>query len=258
MTSDTTGPRSAGDPHSARDRLILALDFPTPDEALAMAGRFRGRLAWAKVGMELFTAAGPSLVRQLEDRGLKVFLDLKFHDIPNTVAGAAAAATELGVAMFNVHASGGREMMAGAVDAARSRASALGVASPLVLAVTVLTSIDQETLNREVGLAGGVADHVERLARAARDAGCDGVVASPQEVARIKAACGPTFVTVTPGVRPRGSDAGDQRRTLTPGEALQAGADYLVVGRPVTQAPDPVAALESILSEMEEAAPHAR
>lgn len=257
MIKATADPRDAGDPRSARDRLILALDVPTPDEALALAGRFRGRLAWAKVGTELFTAAGPSLVRQLEDRGLKIFLDLKFHDIPNTVARAAAAATELGVAMFNVHASGGREMMAGAVEAAHSRALALGVVPPLVIAVTVLTSIDQETLNREVGLAGGVADHVERLALAARDAGCDGVVASPLEVERIKAACGPTFVTVTPGVRPRGNDAGDQRRTLTPGEALQAGSDYLVVGRPITRALDSVAALESILSEMEEAASHA-
>ncbi len=250
--------KEAAGPRSARDRLILALDFPAPAEALALASRFRGRLAWVKVGMELFTAAGPNLVSQLEDRGLKVFLDLKFHDIPNTVARAAAAATELGVAMFNVHASGGQEMMAGAVEAARSRASDLGITPPLVIAVTVLTSLDQGTLNREVGLAGGVADHVERFALAARDAGCDGVVASPREVERIKAACGPNFVTVTPGVRPLGNDAGDQRRTLTPGEALQAGSDYLVVGRPVTQAPDPAAALESILSEMEEAASHAR
>jgi len=250
--------KEAAGPRSARDRLILALDFPAPAEALALASRFRGRLAWVKVGMELFTAAGPNLVSQLEDRGLKVFLDLKFHDIPNTVARAAAAATELGVAMFNVHASGGQEMMAGAVEAARSRASDLGITPPLVIAVTVLTSLDQGTLNRDVGLAGGVADHVERFALAARDAGCDGVVVSPREVERIKAACGPNFVTVTPGVRPLGNDAGDQRRTLTPGEALQAGSDYLVVGRPVTQAPDPAAALESILSEMEEAASHAR
>ncbi|MGE5589679.1 MAG: orotidine-5'-phosphate decarboxylase [Bacillota bacterium] len=257
MTGHTAGPRSLGDPRSARDRLILALDVPTPEEALALAGRFRGRLAWVKVGMELFTVGGPSLVRQMGDRGLKIFLDLKFHDIPSTVARATAAATELGVAMFNVHAAGGREMMASAVDAARSRASALGIAPPLVIAVTVLTSIDQGTLNREVGLAGGVADHVERFALAARDAGCDGVVASPLEVQRIKSVCGPTFIAVTPGVRPSGNDAGDQRRTLTPAEALRAGSDYLVVGRPVTRAADPVAALESILSEMEEATAHA-
>lgn len=249
-------PRSTGEPRSARDRLILALDFPTADEALAMAGRFRGRLAWTKVGMELFTAAGPSLVRQLEERGLKVFLDLKFHDIPNTVARAAAAATELGVSMFNVHAAGGREMLAGAVDAARDRAAALGMAPPLVIAVTVLTSLDQETLNRQVGLAGSVADHVERFALAARDAGCDGVVASPQEVERVKAVCGSGFLAVTPGVRPQGNDAGDQRRTLAPAQALHAGSDYLVVGRPVTRAADPVAALESILSEMEGATSH--
>lgn len=254
-----------------RDRLILALDMPSPEAALSLVdavsptespagqlpGVVRRRLAWVKVGHELFTAGGPDVVRALRQRGLRIFLDLKYHDIPNTVARAAEAATGLGVAMFNVHAAGGREMMAAAVAAARRRSEELGLPRPLVVAVTVLTSLDQTALHREVGLSGTVEAHVERFALAAREAGCDGVVASPREVERVKAACGPNFLTVTPGVRPGGAEAGDQRRTLTPGGAILAGADYLVVGRPISQAPDPAAALERILTEMEEALIHA-
>ena len=225
----------------ARDpRLIVALDYPQAAPALALAARLDPALCRLKVGKELFTAAGPALVEALQQRGHEVFLDLKFHDIPNTVAGAVRAAAGLGVWMVNVHASGGRRML----EAARA-AVAAPVRPPLLIAVTVLTSLERADL-AETGLDIEPAAQVDRLAALSRDCGLDGVVCSAQEAARLRALCGPAFRLVTPGIRPASSEAGDQRRTMTPADALAAGADYLVIGRPITGAPDPAAALADI------------
>jgi orotidine-5'-phosphate decarboxylase len=197
----------------------------------------------------LFTAEGPVVVRYLVAIGKKVFLDLKFHDIPNTVRAGARQAAQLGVTMFNVHASGGRKMMEAALEGARSVGH--GKARPRVLAVTLLTSLASQDLE-ELGLSGSPEDVVVRLARLAQSAGLDGVVASPREIAAIRNACGPSFLIVTPGIRPA-TAADDQVRIATPEHAIQAGADYLVVGRPITEAADPVAAADAIVGEMEKA-----
>lgn len=223
--------------------LIVALDYDNPEDALAMAARLDPRTTRVKVGKELFTRAGPSLVERLVDEGFDVFLDLKFHDIPNTVAGAVRAAAALGVWMVNVHASGGRRMMEAARDALA------GVADgdrPLLTAVTVLTSMGPDDL-AEIGVQAAPADHVRRLARLAREAGLDGVVCSGQEAEMLRADLGPDFALVTPGIRPAGSDAGDQTRVLTPAQAVAFGVDYIVVGRPVTRAGDPAVAAQAIL-----------
>lgn len=232
------------------DRLLIALDTSTPAEAVALADRLRGAVSGFKIGSQLFTAAGPSVVRTLVERGDRVFLDLKFHDIPNTVAGAVASASDLGVWMLNVHASGGPAMLEAARQAAHDRARGAGQ-RPLVIAVTVLTSLDAAAL-AAIGLAASPLDQAVRLARLAQAAGLDGVVASPQETAAIRAACGPAFLIVTPGIRGGGAASGpdDQRRTLTPAEAVRAGSSYLVVGRPVTGAPDPRKAAELICREL--------
>jgi len=225
--------------------IIVALDFPDAAGALAVARRLAPPTCALKVGKELFTAEGPALVRELVDRGFRVFLDLKFHDIPNTVAQACAAATRLGVWMLNVHASGGPAMLAAAREAVDRAAAGTGRAKPHLIAVTVLTSLRAADLS-----ATGIADVPEvqalRLAKLAQTNGLDGVVCSSREAATLRAACGPQFLLVTPGIRPAGADAHDQARTATPSEAIAAGADYLVIGRPITQAPDPQAALESI------------
>jgi orotidine-5'-phosphate decarboxylase len=223
---------------SPKDRLIVALDVPSGGEALALAARLQGHVGVLKVGKQLFTATGPDVVRRLVSGGSKVFLDLKYHDIPNTVAGAVAAAAELGAAFVTVHALGGRRM----IEAAAAAASGSGTR---ILAVTVLTSQDDASL-ADVGLAGPVDAAVERLALLARSAGAHGVVASPREIATVRRACGPAFLVVTPGVRPAGSAADDQARTATPAAAIAAGADYLVIGRPITGAPDPAAAADAI------------
>lgn len=225
-------------------KIIVALDFSDADSALALVARLDPALCRLKVGKELFTAAGPDLVRTLVARGFEVFLDLKFHDIPNTAAAACRAAAGLGVWMLNVHASGGRRMMAAAQAALADLPK-----PPLLIAVTVLTSMSAEDLG-EVGISAAPADQVLRLARLAHACKLDGVVCSAQEAAMLRAELGAGFRLVTPGIRPAGAEAGDQRRVMTPAEALCAGATDLVIGRPVTAAADPLAALERIQSDI--------
>jgi orotidine-5'-phosphate decarboxylase len=230
--------------------LIVALDVGSAAEAVALTNTLRGAVGGFKIGKQLFTAEGPAIVRQLASDGDRVFLDLKFHDIPNTVAGAIASAVQTGAWMVNVHASGGRAMMTAAAEAAISSAERFARERPLVLGVTVLTSLDDKAI-AEVGISGPARDQVIRLARLAKDCGLDGVVASPLEIQDIRAACGEDFVIVTPGIRPasrRPDD--DQVRTMEPSEALAAGAHYLVIGRPITGAPDPRAAAEAIAGEL--------
>jgi orotidine-5'-phosphate decarboxylase len=230
-------------PMKPQDRIIVALDVSSAEEARALVDRLSGRVGMFKIGSQLFTAAGPAFVRELSARGEKVFLDLKYHDIPNTIAGAVSAACQLGVSLVDVHALGGREMLEAAV-------SALPAMGARLLAVTILTSMNEHG-HGEIGLEGHVADSVRRLARLSCDAGLDGVVASPHEVGQVREACGRDFLIVTPGIRPAGSEAGDQARAATPRAALDAGADLLVVGRPITAAPDPARAVEKLISELE-------
>ena len=229
------------------DQLLVALDVETRAQALGLADMLGGCVGGFKIGSRLFTAEGPDIVRALADRGERVFLDLKFHDIPNTVATAVAAAANLGVWMVNVHASGGTAMMRAAADAAREAAAKHGTPAPIVIAVTVLTSMNQAAL-RETGIVVDLMDQVLRLAELTKDAGLDGVVASPLETAAIRQRFGADFTIVTPGIR-GGAAAGDkqdQQRTMGPADALAAGASYLVVGRPIIGEPDPRAAAESI------------
>ncbi|MAT91498.1 MAG: orotidine-5'-phosphate decarboxylase [Halioglobus sp.] len=227
-----------------KDAVIVALDYPGAQDALDMATRLSPELCRLKVGKELFTRAGPALVEQLQAQGFEIFLDLKFHDIPNTVAGAVRAAADLGVWMINVHAGGGRRMM----EAAREAVDA-GTHRPLLIGVTVLTSLSDADL-AELGYAETAAQRVTRLAALAADSGLDGVVCSAQEAATLRAQRGDAFKLVTPGIRLAGDAAGDQRRVLTPGQALALGADYLVVGRSVTAAPDPLDALQRVRAEL--------
>ena len=229
----------------AADRICVALDFPARDEALAMALRLTGRVGWLKVGLEAFTSAGPTLVHDVAAAGggARVFLDLKFHDIPATVAGAVSAAARSGAAMVNVHASGGRAML----EAAREAATRAGLEK--LIAVTLLTSIDAESL-RELPMSGAPAEVATRLAVLAKACGLDGVVCSATDLPQIRAACGPSFLTVVPGIRPAGAGVQDQKRVATPSGAVAAGADILVIGRPITGAKDPVEAVEAIAAEM--------
>ncbi len=233
----------------ARDRLIVALDVATAAEAQKIVDHVGRSATTFKVGKQLFTAEGPAFVRKLVASGLKVFLDLKFHDIPNTVAAAVRSAAGLGVSMLTVHASGGAKMLRAAADAAKEAKT-----PPLVLAVTVLTSLGDADL-QEIGTSGRAADQVLRLAELARNNGCLGVVASPQEVRKLREMLGTGFAIVTPGVRPAGAEVGDQARIATPGDAIRNGATYLVVGRPITEAKDPAKAAEAILKEIETANP---
>jgi orotidine-5'-phosphate decarboxylase len=236
------------------DQLLIALDVATAAEALQLADTLRGAVGGFKIGNQLFTAEGPAIVRTLAGRGDRVFVDLKFHDIPNTVAGAVAAAASLGAWMVNVHASGGVKMMQAAAEAAHRTAAAAGRPAPRVIAVTVLTSMNAETLS-ETGVRAPVVEQVSRLAKLAQQAGLDGVVASPQETSVIRALCGDRFDIVTPGIRggAAATSKDDQERTMSPGEAIAAGASYLVVGRPVVAAPDPRAAAERIAGEIRSA-----
>jgi orotidine-5'-phosphate decarboxylase len=226
-------------------RVIVALDVADEAAALALAARLDPKLCRVKVGKELFVAAGPSVVARLQERGFEVFLDLKFHDIPNTVAGACRSAARLGVWMVNVHASGGEAMMRAAREAVAAVAR-----PPLLVGVTILTSLGDADLEK-VGFGGTAAENVVRLARLARASGLDGVVCSAQEARELRAATGSDFLLVTPGIRLPGAGADDQSRTVAPLEAVRLGANYLVIGRPITQAADPAAALESIRNSLE-------
>ncbi len=236
----------------AKDRIILALDVPTREAALALAEKVKDRVGGFKIGMELYNACGPAILKEFQALGAKVFVDLKFHDIPNTVASASRVLTRLNAWMFNVHASGGREMMEEAVKAARAEAEALGRPQPVLLAVTVLTSMDLTQL-REVGVAAAtVEEQVVKLAKMAQECGLNGVVCSPREAAAIRKACGENFILVTPGIRPAWSAAGDQKRITTPKDALKLGSTYMVIGRPIAKAGDPAAAAQKIIDELEE------
>jgi orotidine-5'-phosphate decarboxylase len=237
---------------SMRERLILALDVSDLAQVESLVRLLAPEIGMFKVGKQLFTYAGPQAVRLIQQLGGEIFLDLKFHDIPNTVAKAASEATRLGVKMFNVHASGSLEMMRSTVREVRRVCRQEKLRRPIMLAVTVLTSLNQDDLKR-VGLDVKVADQVVRLALLSKEAGMDGVVASPHEVADIRAACGRRFVIVTPGIRPRDGQRNDQQRVMTPREAVEAGVDYIVVGRPILEAKDPVGAARSIVAEMEQA-----
>jgi orotidine-5'-phosphate decarboxylase len=231
---------------TSKGRLAVALDFPDEIEALKLVDRLNGACQWFKVGMELYYAAGNRIVHKLRDRGFSVFLDLKLHDIPNTVAGAVRSATQAGASLLTVHAGGGGAMMSAAAEAA----SAPG--SPRLLAVTVLTSMDASEL-AAIGITVSPAEQVLRLARLAQTSGIDGMVCSPEEVAALRKQTGPDTLLVIPGIRPTGSAIGDQKRIATPAEAIAHGASMLVVGRPITRAADPAQAAQAILQEIEHA-----
>ena len=226
-----------------RSRLIVALDVSTAAAAQKIVAAVGDSALTYKVGMQLYTAEGPGVVRDLVASGRKVFLDLKYHDIPNTVQSAVREAAQLGVSMLTVHASGGGKMLRAAVEGARSKADLI------ILAVTVLTSLDQAGLN-ESGIEGSVEDQAQRMARLAASCGCQGIVSSAKEAPALRAQLGPDFVIVTPGIRPAGSAHGDQARVVTPAEAIAAGASHIVVGRPITEAADPAAAARAILDQM--------
>jgi orotidine-5'-phosphate decarboxylase len=238
---------------NADNKLIVALDVDHISRARELVASLRNVAGMFKVGMQLFTNAGPSFVREIIDSGCEVFLDLKYHDIPNTVAAAGVEAARLGVSIFNVHAAGGSEMMRRTAESVTEFVEREGLRRPKVIAVTVLTSVNAEVLG-EIGIDNAPAQQVCKMAQLALKSGLDGVVASPQEVVEIrKAIADPNFLVVTPGVRPPASSTNDQKRIMTPGEAIRAGSDFLVVGRPIIDQPDPAAAAGAILREIEAA-----
>ncbi|WP_036745775.1 orotidine-5'-phosphate decarboxylase [Paenibacillus sp. UNC451MF] len=228
---------------------MVALDYPGAAEARQLIEALKGIPCYMKVGMQLFYSAGPQFVASLKEQGYKVFLDVKMHDIPNTVKGGSESVTRLGVDMFNVHAAGGKQMMEAALEGV-DKALNGGTSKPIVIGVTQLTSTSLAVMNEEIGIAGSVEEAVIRYAQLAQSAGLHGVVASPLEVTRIKEACGTEFVTVTPGIRPAGAAIGDQSRVMTPAEAFAQGTDFVVIGRPITAAEDPRSALEAIIQSV--------
>ncbi len=232
-----------------KERIIFALDVEHFREAQRWVNLLKDHVGVFKVGKQLFTHTGPKVIDMIRQKGQKVFLDLKFHDIPNTVSKAGEEATKHQVTMFNLHALGGFEMMRKTVEASRTVAKSLAIPRPIILAVTLLTSMDEGTL-REVGLNGPIFEAVLRLALLAKKAGVDGVVASPQEIGIIREKCGKDFLIVTPGIRAPSDKKDDQKRTLSPREALSAGADYLVIGRPIREAKDPIEAVERIIEDI--------
>jgi len=237
---------------TAKERLVLALDVDNFESAEKLVEKLNNYVGVFKVGSQLFTAEGTKVIKMINKKGGKVFLDLKFHDIPNTVARAAEVATKLGVYIFDVHTSGGYEMMKAAAEASKKISLVLGVRKPLILGVTLLTSINQEILEKEIGVKNKLEEQVVHLAKLAKVAGLDGVVASSWEIKEIRKACGEDFVILTPGIRPAGKSFDDQKRVMTPGEAIKLGADFLVIGRPIRNAANPVEAAKKILKEMEE------
>jgi orotidine-5'-phosphate decarboxylase len=233
-----------------KDKIILALDVSDQGQALDIVDRFGEQINIFKVGLELFSSAGPSVVRSIQDKGHKVFLDLKFHDIPNTVTKAALSATRMGVFMFNVHASSGMEAMKSCSESVVETCLKENLDRPKVLGVTVLTSLSPEMLRNEFGIQHSLRTHVRNLSKSARDAGLDGVIASGHEVSIIKKTCGSNFLIATPGIRPSWSPPEDQKRTMTPRDAIREGADYLVVGRSILDQPDSLKALDLIAVEI--------
>ncbi|MGD0916386.1 MAG: orotidine-5'-phosphate decarboxylase [Thermodesulfobacteriota bacterium] len=236
-------------PNDPKDKIIFALDVEHFTEAQQWVNLLKDRVGIFKVGKQLFTRSGPKVVDMIRKKGQKVFLDLKYHDIPNTVAKAGEEATKLEVAMFNLHALGGLAMMKKTVEASRTTAKELGIARPLILAVTILTSMDEESME-EVGIQGPVREEVGRLALLSMKAGADGVIASPQEISLIRQRCGEKFLIVTPGIRSPSEKKDDQKRTMSPKEAIAAGANYLVIGRPIKEAKDPLEAVQKIVEDI--------
>lgn len=236
-----------------KEKLIVALDVDTKEQALSLVEKLWDSVGAFKIGMQLYNSEGPSIVKEIQDLGGKVFVDLKFHDIPNTVAQASKVISRLNTFMFNVHAAGGYEMMKKAADSAKDVATDLNINKPLAIAVTVLTSLSQEAFQNEVGIPNTIETQVVKWAKLAQSAGLDGVVASPQEIKAIREACGQDFVIVTPGVRPLWAAANDQKRVMTPEEAIRLGATYLVVGRPITASDNVKEAAKKIVDEMEAA-----
>jgi len=236
-------------PKNPKDKIIFALDVEHFAEAQHWVNLLKDHVGIFKVGKQLFTHAGPKVVDMIRQKGQKVFLDLKFHDIPNTVARAGEEATKLNVSMFNLHALGGFEMMKKTVEGSRAAAKSLSIPKPLILAVTILTSMDEETL-KEVGVQGPLLEEVGRLAHLSMRAGVDGVVASPKEIGIIRQQCGEKFLIVTPGIRHPSDKRDDQKRTLSPKEAITAGASYLVIGRPIKEAKDPIEAVQKIIEDI--------
>lgn len=235
----------------ARDKIILALDVDSETKAIGLVRSLNDEVGAFKVGLELFNSTGPDIFGRLRQAGAEqIFYDAKLHDIPNTVAGASRAIARMSVWMFNVHTTGGGAMMRAAAESARTTAAQTGIPTPLVIGVTVLTSIDEAVLRQELVVCSDVRSQVAHLALLAKNSGLDGVVASPHEIGAIRDACGTNFLIITPGVRPAGAALGDQKRVMTPGEAVRKGADFVVIGRPITQADDPVAAARTISAEI--------
>lgn len=236
---------------TAREKLVLALDVDDFKKAEELVGKLSNYVGVFKIGNQLFTAEGAKVVNMVNERGGKVFLDLKFHDIPNTVARAAEVATELGVYIFDVHISGGYEMMKTAAEASKKISLILGIRKPLILGVTLLTSINQEILEKDLGITRRLEEQVVHLAKLAKAAGLDGVVASSWEIKEVRKVCGEDFIILTPGIRPTVKSFDDQKRVMTPREAIKLGSDFLVIGRPIRNAANPVEAAKNILKEME-------
>lgn len=235
-----------------KDRIILALDVDTHEEALMLVKDLAPYVGAFKIGMQLYNSVGPAIVQEVNQLGGRVFVDLKLHDIPNTVSSAGKVLARLQCYMFNLHAAGGREMMKTTADEVKAETAALGIATPLILAVTVLTSISDQQLKEEMFVEGmNVRELAVKWAQMAKKSGLDGVVCSPQEITAIREACGPDFKIVTPGIRPRWSEVNDQKRITTPRDALELGADYMVIGRPITRAENPRAAAMRIIEELE-------
>jgi len=233
-----------------KEKIIVALDVSTKEAALELVDNLKDEVGAFKIGMQLYNSEGPEIIRLVQNKGDRVFLDLKFHDIPNTVAETAGVIAQKGVFMFNVHAAGGYKMMAEAAKRARQVAAEHFRVKPLILAVTVLTSISPQVFQEELGYDHSIQEQVVSWAKLAQAAGLDGVVASPQEISAVRDACGEDFVIVTPGIRPLWAATNDQERIMTPAEAIAAGANYLVIGRPITAQPDPAAAARRIAEEI--------